>query len=110
MGKLAGITGLLGTALLAGACGGRGAGPIDPQVFEDAMVQLRLAEPGADSAEFAARRQNILDSLGLTDSVLYAFVAAHETDPEFMAEVWEAIDVRVNAPPPGAESDTVEGR
>ncbi|MGD8279110.1 MAG: hypothetical protein PVH00_13825 [Gemmatimonadota bacterium] len=106
MRKLAGIVGIAGAALLAASCGGDPTEPIDRQVFEDAIVQLRRAEVGIDSTEFTMRRAQILESLALTDSMLYAFVASHASDPEYMAEVWAAIDQRVNGPPPGAEVDT----
>jgi len=109
MRKLAGIVGVAVATVLS-ACGGNPSGSIDRQGFEDAMVQLRRAESGLDSAAFASRRQAILESLQLTDSMLYAFVAAHSGDPEYMAEGWTAMDERVNGAPEGAGSDTLSHR
>ncbi len=110
MRKLAGIVAVAIATVVAWSCGNGPTAPIDRQVFEDAMVQLRRAEAGVDSAEFGVRRQKILDSLEVTDSMLYAFVAAHATDPKYMSDVWTAIDLRVNVPPEGVGSDTVSRR
>lgn len=86
----------LATGMLAAACGNEPEAPIDRQTFEDVMVELRKAVEDADSAAFAERRREILESAGVTDSALLAFVRIHEVDLEYMAEVWESIDARVN--------------
>lgn len=104
-----GIIVWLTVALAAVACGGSPDTPIDRQTFEDVMVELRQAVEGADSVEFAERRRAILETSGVTDSVLLAFVRAHEADLDYMSQVWESIDARVNGPSANA-SDTLTVR
>jgi hypothetical protein len=82
--------------LVVSACGGGGAPQLDRATFEDVMVALRTAQQETDSAGFDGRRVQILDSAGVTDSLLLGFVRAHATDVRFMSEVWESIDGRVN--------------
>jgi hypothetical protein len=110
MRKLLAVIGVVAVALGAGSCGRSPASPIDRQMFEDVMVQLRRAEVGIDTAEFGARRQTILESMEVTDSMLYAFVGAHATDPGYMAAVWEAIDLRINGSSQGSGIDTLGRR
>jgi len=83
--------------LVVSACGGGGTPQLERATFEDVMVALRTAQLETDSAGFAGRRGQILDSAGVTDSLLLGFVRAHAADVRFMSEVWESIDGRVNA-------------
>ncbi|MCI0434625.1 MAG: hypothetical protein L0271_13440 [Gemmatimonadetes bacterium] len=83
---------------------------IDRDTFVDVMVALRReAVATLDSLAFDARREEILASAGVTDSALFAFVRAMEREPAGMAEIWDDIDARVNAPP-AEDADTARVR
>lgn len=88
---------LLTALLLAASCGPRAPEVMDREAFIDVMVQLRRAELEAEgAAAFTARRDEILDAAGVTDSMLVAFSRAHGLDAEYMAAVWDSIDTVVN--------------
>jgi hypothetical protein len=69
---------------------------MDRGAFIDVMIQLRQAELDADTAGFGARRDEILASAGVTDSMLVAFARVRGPDAAFMAAVWDSIDTVVN--------------
>jgi hypothetical protein len=90
---------LMLTSLLvfaAGACGPDEPTVMDRGAFIDVMIQLRQAELDADTAGFGARRDEILASAGVTDSMLVEFARVRGRDAAFMAEVWDSIDKVVN--------------
>jgi hypothetical protein len=84
-------------------------GPDEPVVIErgafiDVMIELRRAELDTATADFGARRDEILASAGVTDSMLVEFARVRGRDATFMAAVWDSIDRVVNeVPDPEAE-------
>lgn len=98
-------------ALALSACGRAPASGLDREVFEQVMVDLRRAELETDSAGFEVRRDAILKAAGVADSLLLGFVRAHASDLEYMVDVWESIDRRVNGSVGGeAAVDTLSRR
>jgi hypothetical protein len=76
--------------------------------FIDVVVQLRRAAVQyPDSALFDAHRAEILREAGVTDSMMNTFVARHNRDVQFMTEVWDSVDRRLNPPPSTESPDTV---
>jgi hypothetical protein len=77
---------------------------MDAEAFIRVMVELRQAErTSADSLAFDARRRDILERAGVTDSMLYGFVRAYRGNAESMSAIWDTIDARLN-PPQGADT------
>jgi hypothetical protein len=68
--------------------------------FIEVIVELRRAAQDGETAQFAARKQQILEKAGVTEEQLRAYVKTHERDLEHMAAVWESINVRLTQPPP----------
>jgi hypothetical protein len=80
-------------------CGdGAPVGPIPRVTFIQVVAELRRAAMEASSEEdFQARKERILSDAGVTDSLLVEYVRVHGGRLEHMAEVWDSIDVRVQA-------------
>ena len=92
-------------AMLAVGCEPAVTAPMDSDAFVRVMVELREAErTTADSLAFDAKRREILERAGVTDSMLYGFVRAHRSETEFMSSIWDTIDARLN---PVKTEDTV---
>ena len=87
------ITGGLLILFLA-ACRGAEPTSIERDVFVATVVELRQAametrnEPGL----WEARKAQVLQRHGVTESDLQAYVEVRGTDVEHMAEVWNAIN------------------
>ena len=99
--RLAGAVRLLGAAaLLAGlACDGPAEETIDRQVFIDTWVELRIAALDTDSQRIAAAdREAVLERHGVTADDLTRFAEVHATDLDFMRDVWNDIELRMDRP------------
>lgn len=99
--RFAGPARLLGAfALLAGlACSGPAEETIDRQVFIDSWVELRIAALDTDSQRVAtADRDSILERHGVTAEDLTRFADVHATDLDFMRDVWNDIELRMDRP------------
>lgn len=83
------------------ACGGdpdRGA--IDREVFIDTYVDLRVAALETDSVRLGdGQRAEILARHGVTAEELVHFTEAHSTRLEFMRDVWNEVEVRMDRDP-----------
>lgn len=93
---------LLGTAVAA-ACGpSTPEGVIDRETFIEAYVELRVAALSTDTARIAASdREAVLDEMGITEDDLIEFVEVHATDLEFMRDVWNEVELRMDSPVEG---------
>jgi len=75
-------------------------GVIDREAFIDAYVELRIAALETDSSKVAATdRDAILADIGVTEDDMLAFVRAHAADLEFMRDVWNEVELRMDQPP-----------
>lgn len=91
------LFGLLGS----GACGP--SAPTDTigrDVFIDTYVDLRVAALDSDSQRVAASdREAILAEHGVTADDLAYFVQAHAADLDFMRDVWNDVELRLDRTP-----------
>lgn len=82
---------------------------MDRETFIDAYVELRVAALSTDSQRVAASdRDSILDRNGISGDDLLRFVEFHGEDLEFMRDVWNDVELRLDRPPeptPAEEAD-----
>jgi hypothetical protein len=79
------------------ACGGSAPETIDREVFIDTYVDLRTAALDTDSAKVAETdRAEILARHGVTEEDLLAFAEVHATELEFMRDVWNDVELRMD--------------
>jgi hypothetical protein len=96
---------MLTLAAIAGvaACGGAtGANTdtMDREVFVQTYVDLRVSALETDSQRLATpAREAILAEHGVTAEELKGFADAHAADLDFMREVWNEIELRMDQPP-----------
>ena len=100
-------TPLLATAALVfGVACSDGSSPptsIDREVFVTTYVDLRIAALESDSAALTeAARAEVLSRHGVTADDLLGFAEAHGRDVEFMRDVWNEVEVRMDARRPGS--------
>ncbi len=70
-------------------------------------MELRISALRTDSSRIAtADREAILDRLGITEDDLLQFVDVHASDLEYMRDVWNEVELRMDRAP---ESE-VDGR
>jgi hypothetical protein len=85
------------------ACSGSAVDTIDREVFITTYVDLRMAALETDSARIAASdRDEILQRNGVTAEDLTSFAELHADDLDFMREVWNEVELRMDVEP-GAE-------
>lgn len=90
-------------ALVTWACGSYGSEPapealIDREVFIDAYVDLRVAALRTDSQRIAHEdRSEILDRHGITEQHLLDFAETNADRLEFMRDVWNEVELRLDA-------------
>jgi hypothetical protein len=103
--QLAGVPRLVATLVLLSvllsvlACGGSTEETIDRQVFIDTWVELRIAALETDSQRIAAPdREAVLDRHEVTADDLTRFAEVHATDLDFMRDVWNDIELRMDRP------------
>ena len=90
---------LLPAMFACGESGDRNAA-IDRDVFIQAYVELRTAALNTDSQRVAdADRDSILTSLNLTAVDLIDFAAAWGSDVEFMRDLWNEVEARLDVMP-----------
>lgn len=80
------------------ACGSDGSGPtlIERDVFIDAYVDLRVAALRTDSQRIAHEdRVEILSRHGITDQDLLDFADVNAGRLDFMRDVWNEVEVRL---------------
>lgn len=83
------------------ACGpGTPEGVIDRETFIDTYVELRIAALDTDSARIAdADREAILSRKGVTEEDMLEFVEVHAFDLDFMRDVWNEVELRMDRSP-----------
>jgi hypothetical protein len=93
----AALLGIAVLAVLAAACGGRGADDVvDREVFIEAYVELRLAALASEDFEVAPdQRAEILARHGVDQDILLRFAEVHGRDVDFMNEVWSEVERRL---------------
>jgi len=97
---------MLTLAAIAGvaACGGATGGntdPIDREVFVQTYVDLRVSALETDTLRLATPdREAILAENGVTAEELTRFADAHAADLDFMRDVWNEIELRMDQTPP----------
>jgi hypothetical protein len=88
------------------ACSGGAVDAIDREVFITTYVDLRMAALETDSARIAeSDRDEILEQNGVTADDLTSFAELHADDLDFMREVWNEVELRMDIDP-GAEGGT----
>lgn len=93
------------------ACGGsERTDVIDRETFIETYVDLRISALDTDSARLAADdRETILARHGVSEDDLVEFVEAYASELEFMRDVWNEVEVRMDRTPERAdESDPTE--
>lgn len=87
------------------ACSGGAVDTIDREVFITTYVDLRMAALETDSARIATSdRDEILQRNGVTAEDLTSFAELHAADLDFMRDVWNEVELRMDVDP-GAEGD-----
>lgn len=85
---------------VAGCSGGTSpeSGPtIDRGQFIDAYVELRAAALTSDEGQLGdVDREAVLTKIGVTEAELLHFGDAHGEDVEFMSDVWNEVEVRLD--------------
>ena len=86
------------TLLLAANCAAdKKSEAIDREVFVGVYSDLRIAAVETDSGSISfAGRDSILDAFGVTQEDLAIFLEAHVEDLEFMRDVWNDIELRMD--------------
>lgn len=89
-----------GVALLAAAGCEENGGPetIGREVFVETYVALRVAElrERTDDGISAAARERVLAEKGVTEEELLAFAEVHGPDVNFMEQVWDEVETRLD--------------
>ena len=86
------------TLLLAANCAAdKKSEAIDREVFVGVYSDPRIAAVETDSGSISlAGRDSILDAFGVTQEDLVIFLEAHVEDLEFMRDVWNDIELRMD--------------
>lgn len=88
-------------ALLIAGCGGdSGPETIDRDVFVETYADLRIAAVQTDSQRIAvADRDSILAAHGVSAADLERFAEVHSVDLDFMRDVWNDVEQRMDRSP-----------
>jgi hypothetical protein len=89
---------LLVTLLLSANCStDKKSEVIDREVFVGVYSDLRIAAVETDSGSISfSGRDSILDAFGVTEEDLTIFLEGHVEDLEFMRDVWNDIELRMD--------------
>ena len=88
------------------ACSGGSADSIDREVFIATYVDLRMAALETDSARIGiAERDEILQRHGVSADDMKTFTEVHSGDLDFMRDVWNEVEVRMDVEPEDDEGD-----
>ena len=92
---------LAAAVALSSGCGSEPTAEAMPrETFIEAYVALRKAALDTDSAKLAAPdREAILDRLGVTEEELLEFAEVHGRDVEYMRDVWNEVELRLDQAP-----------
>ena len=82
------------------ACSGGAVDTIDREVFITTYVDLRMAALETDSARISQEaRDEILQRNGVTADDLTTFAELHADDLDYMREVWNEVELRMDVDP-----------
>jgi hypothetical protein len=86
------------TLLLSASCtADKNSEAIDREVFVEVYSDLRIAAVETDSGSISfSGRDSILDAFDVTEQDLTLFLEAHVEDLEFMRDVWNDIELRMD--------------
>ncbi len=99
------LTSSLGTLMVtaAAACGsgvGNSPDPIESEVFIQTYIDLRTSALDADSQRLApGDREAILREHSVTAEELTHFANSHGSDLDFMRDVWNEVELRLDRMP-----------
>jgi hypothetical protein len=80
-------------------------GSIDRETFIASYVDLRMTALGTEIGELDdALRAEVLERNGVSEEDLVAFVELHGEDVEFMQDIWDEIESRMDVTAPTADS------
>lgn len=88
------------------ACGGDAseAGTIDHETFVSTYVDLRASALGNDPREITdTARARILGEHGITEDELLMFAEVHGRDVDYMRDLWDEVEVRLDAMRPSMD-------
>ena len=92
--------------MAAVACADDPVDTIDREVFIATYVDLRVAALDTDSARIATvERDAVLERHGVTADDLTTFAEVHADDLDFMRDVWNEVEVRMDVDTP-AEAES----
>lgn len=93
------------------ACGGsERANVIDRETFIETYVDLRISALDTDSARLTDNdRETILARHGVSEDDLVEFVEAYASELEFMRDVWNEVEVRMDRTPEPADESGPTG-
>ncbi len=93
------------TTVVACADSGAADGPMDPETFIATYVDLRMTALSTEVGELDdALRAEVLERNGASEEDLVAFVEIHGEDVALMQEIWDEIELRLDATGPTADS------
>ena len=82
------------------ACGGDASDTIDRDAFIQTYVDLRIAALDSDSLRLSDEdREEVLGRHGVTIADLETFAEVHATDLDYMRDVWNEVEVRLDLMP-----------
>lgn len=91
---------LVTATVLAGCGSSEPEGLIAEETFIETYVELRIAALDADSARIAdSDREAILAARGVTEEDLLEFVRVHAADLDYMRDVWNEVELRMDRSP-----------
>ncbi|MEQ9399884.1 MAG: hypothetical protein RJQ04_12050 [Longimicrobiales bacterium] len=94
------------------ACGGdpsAATGVIDREIFVATYVDLRVTALHGSGELSEAQRTAVLERHSVTEGQLTAFVDAHAQDLDFMRDVWNDVEARLDATRSRPDPDSVAG-
>lgn len=79
-------------------------GLIEEETFIETYVELRIAALDTDSSRIAdSDRETILAAQGVTEDDLLEFVRVHSSNLDYMRDVWNEVELRMDRSPEVAE-------
>lgn len=89
------------------ACGGSAPeDTIERETFIQAYVDLRVAALDTDSSRLAdADRERVLSAHGISADDLLDFARVHAADLDYMREVWNEVELRLDQSPALADEE-----
>ncbi|HUE77388.1 MAG TPA: hypothetical protein VMM83_05555 [Longimicrobiales bacterium] len=107
--RLRWLVGLFTVVLLAAsACRAPTDEGLTQETFVAVLTELREAAALSEAGEWDARKREILDAAGVTDSMLVAYVRRHGDRLPHMLEVWDSVAERLRPPESRRPADELD--